>query len=208
MLHSILCTLDKNGDIVNAGIIPDSISDDGTKITLNPNFVCIGIDSKFTFPVREHTKLPVLQDFMVSYGNNYVPVYVGIRDFTFPNGEIISAQQVLPFTKEEQKFIKKYMPKIPEEQQSDFILHLNWLRDPSAVPQKYLSPIVDSKGRSKKAFVKTYINLANYQPGKPLPVYTLQDEKYVPISQTNIQLSQSDVLDKDDIINGGEYLEF
>lgn len=208
MLHSILCTLDKNRDVVNAGIIPDSISDDGTQIILNPNFVCIGIDSKFTFPVREHTKLPVLQDFMVSYGNSYVPIYFGIRDFTFPNGKLISAQQILPFTKEEQKFVKKYAANTPKEQQSNFFSHLYWLQNPSKVPEHHLSTITDSKGRSKATYVRVYVDLSSYVPGKPLQACILENGKYVPITETNIRLPQTAALDRDHILNGGEELEF
>lgn len=199
--------------LVNAGIIPDSISEDGTKISLDPNFVCIGFD-KGTFPVREHIKLSALQEFLISMQNDqtYIPIYVGANDFRFtqevqtsrksresssynyPNtrqrDDIIPAQLVLPFSKEQRKYIKKFIQELHQNGPSSqltpqdiaFIEHLNWLRDPSAIPEKYLTGTPE-KGK-KKTFQPTYINIGEYVPGTPLQIYTLSnDGEYVPVKR-------------------------
>lgn len=184
ILNSLISNLGNNSDIVNAGIIPDSISDDGTKITLNPNFVCLGLDTKLTFPVREHIKLSILKDFLVSLqnGNEYIPIYEGNEDFKFSNGRNISAQQILPFTKEQEKLLKKVSATQPEGKNKDFILHLNWLRDSSKVPEKFKSTIIDSKGRMKKIFIPKYVNLEEYEPDKELSIYIKINDEFVRIT--------------------------
>mgnify|MGYP006880104505 FL=1 len=213
ILNSLISNLDNSSDIINAGIIPDSVLDDGTQIMLNPNFVCLGLDTKLTFPVREHIKLNVLKDFLVSLqnGNEYIPIYEGKSDFTFPSGEIISAQQILPFTKEQEKMLKKAVAANPNGLNKDFILHLNWLRDSSKVPEKFKSTIIDDKGRKKKSFIRTYVNLGEYEPGKPLQVYIKKDNEYVKIP-SEIKKSFSTCIDSNkkemqEYPNGGDDIE-
>ena len=206
MLNALISNLRNNPDIVNAGIIPDSISKNGAQIQLNPDFVGIGIDTKLTFPVREHVKLSVLKDFLVSLqnGNEYIPIYEGIQDFTFPDGKLISAQQILPFTKEQEKLLKKVVASTSGKENEDFILHLNWLRDSSKIPDKYKSTIIDKKGRNKKFFVRKYVNLDEYTPNKPLQIYVKDQDQFIPINKTQVKMSSPNVSVYN---NGGEDIE-
>lgn len=206
MLNALISNLQNNPDIINAGIIPDAILEDGNKIQLNPNFVGIGVDTKLTFPVREHIKLSVFKDFLVSLqnGNEYIPIYEGIQDFTFPDGKLISAQQILPFTKEQEKLLKKVVSVTPDKENKDFILHMNWLRDSSNIPDKYKSTIIDKKGRNKKSFVRKYVNLQEYTPNKPLQIYVKDQDQFIPINKTQVKMSSSNVSVYN---NGGEDIE-
>ena len=241
-LLSTLSTLDalntdkKDKKIVNAGIIPDSISKDGTKIFLNPNFVCIGFDANLTFPVREHLKLSALQEFLISLqnGQNYVPIYIGDKDFKFnkttqtPNKEqintnytssnseegIISAQRILPFSKEQEKYLKKFIQELQKKgydtlsaKEISFIEHLNWLRDSSAVPEKYLIETTNEKGKKIRIFQHTYINISEYiGPETPLQIYTLSNEgQYIPVKSVNTQFHTSRTNISNKKIGGSEF---
>ena len=173
ILNGLIYNLDNNRDIINAGIIPDSISKDGTGIYLNPNFIVLGLDTKLTFPVREHIKLSVLKDFLGALqddNNIFVPLYDGYNDFKYTNGDIITAQQVLPTTKEFEKTVRKLALANPS---SDLINHLYWLINPSKTPEKYKAKETNSKGKTKKSYVRRYVNLSEYELDKPLRIFLL-----------------------------------
>lgn len=129
----------------NVGIIPNQISEDGYHVTIDTKLPCLGFDANLTFPVRTHIKMSTLQDYLncLNLRNTFIRVYEGYRDFTYPdsNHTPITAQLVLPFSKESSNFINKFTKSMlsgkTNPQNMDLILHLNWLKRPSAIPQKY-----------------------------------------------------------------------
>lgn len=192
ILNGLIYNLDNNRDIINAGIIPDSISKDGTEIYLNPNFICLGLDTKLTFPVREHIKLSVLKDFLGALqddNNIFVPLYDGYNDFTYNNGDIITAQQVLPTTKDFEKTVRKLALANPS---SDLINHLYWLINPSKTPEKYKAKETNSKGKTKKSYVRRYVNLSEYELDKHLQIYVFRDNKYITMQESGLTFSDLD----------------
>ena len=107
--------------------------------------------------------------------------------------------------------LKKAVAANPNGLNKDFILHLNWLRDSSKVPEKFKSTIIDDKGRKKKSFIRTYVNLGEYEPDKPLQVYIRKDNKYVKIP-SEIKKSFSTCIDSNkkemqEYPNGGDDIE-
>lgn len=130
----------------NVGIIPNQISEDGYSVIINNKLPCLGFDANLTFPVRTHIRLSSLQNFLNSLNlkNTFLRIYEGYRDFTYPGSENtpISAQLVLPFSKESAKYIKKSIKEIfsgkVDPKTADLLLHLNWLKDQTnATPRKY-----------------------------------------------------------------------
>lgn len=193
VLNALVYNFSNNEDIVNAGIIPDNVSEDGSKIFLNPNFICIGIDSKLTFPVTEHIKLSALKDFLCALQdgeNAFVPLYEGHNDFTYKDGQLIKAQQIFPTNKEFEKTVRKLSRELP----SNLTNHLAWNLKPKNVPDKHKASCVNSKGKTEKSFVRRYINLADFDFEKslPLPVYVLKDDKYIPVTKSNYTFSALD----------------
>ena len=197
VLNALVYNLSNNEDIVNAGIIPDNVSEDGSEIFLNPNFICIGIDSKLTFPVTEHVKLSVLKDFLCALQgdeNVFIPLYEGHNDFTYKDGQFIKAQQIFPTTKEFEKTVRKLNRELP----SNLINHLAWNLKPKKVPDKYKASFVNSKGKTEKNFVRRYINLADYNFDKSqiaqasVPVYILKDDKYIQVTESDYTFSTID----------------
>lgn len=203
ILNALICNLDTNKEIVNAGIIPDSTSSDGMQITINSDFVCLGIDSPaLNHSIKVHAKSYIIKDFLcqiqedaiisndassqIPKDSAFIPLYEGNGDFAFSNGKLMTTPFVYPFTKEEKKFIMQLSNSNPE---NDFFKHMFWITKPSKVPDKYMSSYEDSKGRIKKCFKRRYINLIDYEPGKPLVVY-VQDNKnqYIPASESGLTL--------------------
>lgn len=200
----------KDEDIVNAGIIPDEVSEDGAKISLNPNFICLGIDSKFTFPITEHIKLSVLKDFLSALQGNenlFVPLYEGHNDFTYEDGQLIKAQQIFPATKEFEKSVRELTRKSP----SNLVNHLAWNFNSKSVPDIHKASFVNSKGKTKKRYIRRYINLADYNFDKSLsaqtqlPIYILEDEKYIPVEESGYTFSNIDSIIQE---NGDDPIEF
>ena len=130
----------------NVGIIPNQISEDGYSVIIDNKLPCLGFDANLTFPVRTHIKLSTLQEYLNSLKlkNTFLRIYEGYKDFTYQDSEStpISAQLVLPFSKESTKYIKKAMKDISsgkvDPKNADLLLHLNWLKgQTNATPRKY-----------------------------------------------------------------------
>lgn len=191
VLNGLVYNLSNNSEIVNAGVIPDYVTEDGKEIFLNSNFICIGIDAKLTFPVTEHIKLSVLKDFLCTLqgdGNAFVPLYEGHNDFTYQDGKFIKAQQIFPTNKEFEKAVRK----LNKESGSDLINHLAWNIKPNNIPDKFKASEVNSKGKTKKSYVRRFINLADYDPYMPLPIYIFKDDKYIRMKKSSYTFSTID----------------
>lgn len=175
-------------NVVNAGIIPDNISQKGNCAFLDPNSICLGLDAKFTFPVTEHIKLSVLKDFLYALHDGtdiFVPLYEGHGDFTYKDGQFITAQQIFPTFKEYEKIVRKLSTN--NRSSNPLVDHLYWLIKPSNVPDKYKASEINPKnGKTKKQFYRRYINLAEHRLGQPFQIYVLKDKKYIPVQESNI----------------------
>lgn len=192
ILCGLVYNLQNNADIVNAGIIPDGISENGSEIYLNPNFICLGLDAKLTFPVTEHIKLSVLIEFLEQLNETediFIPLYEGHNDFTYKSGTHIAAQQIFPTTKEFEKTLRKLAASNPS---SKLVSHLNWLIKPSNVPEEHKASEVNAKGKTKKRYLRRYVNLSEYEEDKPLQIYIFKDDKYIPIQESGITFSGLD----------------
>ena len=193
IINALICNINDNNQIVNAGIIPDKISKDGTHIKqLDPNLVYIGLDTNLTFPVRVHILFSNFKNFLLTLkdGDVFVPLYEGAKDFTYPNGDNFPAQRVMPFSKNQEKFIKKFVASNSTGISNDFALHLNWLRDSSCIPDKFKASKEDFKGRIKKFYVRKFINLNEYEIGKPLSIYVNENGKYIKLSDSGYIFSK------------------
>ena len=160
ILNGLIANLGNNKEIVNCGIIPDSILPDNSAIIVNSNLICIGLDvKKLSFPVREHVILPALKEFLTSLqnGNEFIPIYEGNDDLKFPDGRNISAQQILPISKEQEKLLRKSYKELNGFLNSGFVEHMYWLQNPKSVPEKFQTIYKDAKGRMKLKYVKKYV---------------------------------------------------
>lgn len=186
-LSALITTIESNSEIVNSGIIPTSYSDDRTHISLE-NFVGIGIDTKLTYPVREHISLTFLKDFVTSYtGSSIVPIYEGANDFQDPFGmNFVSAQLVLPFSQKQIDLLKRkiklndYSP-----YNKEFIQHMYFLSNSKKIPDSFITEVPQTNKKKKKVFERKYVDLSSGQ------LYSLtKDGKYEeikPISKKGIK---------------------
>lgn len=188
-LSALITNIETNSEIVNSGIIPTSYSHDRTHINLE-NFVGIGIDTKLTYPVREHISLTFLKDFVTSYtGSSIVPIYEGAKDFKDPFGSsnsFVSAQLVLPFTQKQLDLLKR---KIKLDDYSPynkaFIQHMYFLSNSKKIPDSFVKEDLPNNKKNKRIFQRKYVDLSSGQ------LYTLTKEgKYEeikPISKKGIK---------------------
>ena len=187
---------EKSQNLINAGIIPNSKSKKGTNIFLDPNSICLGIDSKLTFPVTAHMKLSVLKDFFHTLHNSkdiFVPLYEGHNDFTYKNGDFIATQQIFPTSKEFEATVRKLSKNsIPP---NNLVDHLYWLIQPKKVPEKYKASEVNPKtGKTKKIFYRRYINLSEHKLNQPFQIYVLKDDKYIPVQESGLTFPDIDCI--------------
>ena len=168
-LSALITDIESNTEIVNAGIIPTSYSNDKTHIDL-PCFVGIGIDTKLTYPVREHISLNFLKSFVESYtGSSKIPIYEGANDFSNPfdsSDSFVSAQLVLPFSAKQIELLKR---KIKLNDYSpfnkNFIQHMYFLSNPQKIPESFATKQPTSSGKRKKksTFERKYVDLNDGQ---------------------------------------------
>ncbi len=164
-LSALITDIESNPEIINAGIIPTSFSKDKTHINL-PHLVGIGIDTKLTYPVREHISLNFLKSFVESYtGSSKIPIYEGAQDFSNPfgsNESFVSAQLVLPFSSKQIELLKR---KIKLNDYSpfnkNFIQHMYFLANPQKVPESFSTkePVSSSRKKKKLTFERKYVDL-------------------------------------------------
>lgn len=134
--------LDKGNSKINWGYIPEE-DENGNSIQRNKRMILIGIDFEgFNFPIRVHCGRNELLDLVKKYtGKDKIPVYSGENDWSVESqyGETfdMTAQVIAPFDKFKRKFISQKVKTItPEETNADYLLHLNWMINPSQVPEK------------------------------------------------------------------------
>lgn len=168
-LSALITDIESNTEIVNAGLIPTSYSKDKTHVNL-PYLVGIGIDTKLTYPVREHISLIFLRDFVKSStGSSIIPIYEGAQDFSNPFGgedSFVSAQLVLPFSSKQLELLKRkvrtndYSP-----YNKNFIQHMYFLANPQKIPDSFISEKqITSKTKKKKSlFKRRYVDLDDGQ---------------------------------------------
>lgn len=159
----------------NAGVILDSISDDGTKAEL-PGFIGIGVDAGLTSPAKIHMKKYVLMDFLNSIdGNTIVPIYEGLEDFNNTNSPL-----VLPLTDKHRTILKKANRNLSNYKNPNYIAHLSFT-DSKHAPYHLKSSHFDSLGRETKTFERRYIDL------KTGDIYEKKNDVYVKVEPKVMQ---------------------
>lgn len=170
--ESINCLVStiKGFDIfANAGVILESVSDDGTKAEL-PGFIGIGVDAGLTAPAKIHMKKYVLMDFLKSIdGDTIVPVYEGLDDFENTNSPL-----VLPLTDKHRTILKKANRNLSNYKNPKYISHLAFV-DSKHIPEHLKSSYFDSLGREKKIFKRRYVDL------KTGDIYEKKNDVYVKV---------------------------
>lgn len=137
----------------NAGIILDSISEDGTHSDFR-NFVGIGIDASLSYPARIHMKRYTLVDFLNSInGNAMVPIYAGSEDFAN-----LPVPLILPLTDKHRSILKKATKNLSKYKNPNLIAHLGFV-DSKHTPEHLRTTSFDSRGRVVKFFEKRYVDL-------------------------------------------------
>lgn len=112
----------------------------------------------FIFFIKLSTLLEYLNS--LNLKDTFLRIYEGYRDFTYPGSENntpISAQLVLPFSKDSANYIKKSTKRIfsgkANPETADLLLHLNWLKDQTpATPKKYKSESVTPTRKKRVLF--------------------------------------------------------
>lgn len=182
-INALLISMD-NPDIEgfpNVGIIPDSISEDGTHAEFSTSTIGIGVDAGLSFPVRAHDKFDVAVDFLKSIqGTTYMRIFEGADDFTyFPNFEKISktikSHLIFPLTKEYKSILKKASKDPNCRANPKLVAHLNFT-DSKHVPEHLKTSVFDQNGREKKILVPRYVNLETGD------LYTKSNDTYIKIS--------------------------
>jgi hypothetical protein len=164
----------------NAGIILDSISEDGTHSDLC-SFVGIGIDAGLSFPARIHMKRYTLLDFLNSVnGNAVVPIYAGSEDFAN-----ISVPLILPLTDKHRTTLKKATKNLSKYKNPNFIAHLGFV-DSKHTPEHLRTTSFDSRGRTVKSFEKKYIDLETGD------IYQKSDDTYEKVAPKVFQRKGED----------------
>lgn len=138
----ITSLLDKEPNKINWGYIPEQ-EETRNSIERNRRMILIGVDFEgFNFPIRLHCSRAELLDLVQNYtGKTEIPVYRGDNDWSveteYEEKFDMTAQVIAPFDKMKRKFIKQKVQEItPETQNFDYLLHLNWMINPSKVPDK------------------------------------------------------------------------
>lgn len=177
-LSALIINVESNPQIINAGIIPDSYSDDKSHVNLG-RFVGLGIDANLTYPVREHVSLNFLKDFAISYqGSSILPIYEGADDFKDPintyDSSFVSAQLVLPFSVKQSELLKKIIKSNGySKYNKNFIQHMYFLKNSKRLPDSFLTEKISPNGKVKKVFERKYVDLETGQ------IYTMdKDGKY------------------------------
>ena len=146
-------------ELLNAGVILNNISDDGT--FSNPSVqLGIRLDAGLSFPVRVHVRLDVIKDFLKSInGNAIVPIYEGADDFCNPiTGKTLPAHIVLSMNDKQKTIIKKHQKAASSMANPNFVSHLCMIDSkhiPDHLKTEYLSP----NKKIKKQFERRYIDL-------------------------------------------------
>lgn len=134
--------LDKNTAEMNWGYIPEQ-EENWNSIQRNKRMILLGVDFEgFNFPIKVHCSRKELLELVQQYtGKDEIPLYRGDEDWQVESqyGEAfdMTAQVIAPFDKFKRKFINQKMKTlIPEEKNANYLLHLNWMINPSQVPEK------------------------------------------------------------------------
>ncbi len=141
--HALIPTLlDKESSRINWGYIPEE-EENKNSIQRNKRMILMGIDFEgFNFPIRVHCSRNDLLNLVKEYtGKDEIPVYRGEEDWKvetqYDEAFDMTAQVVVPFDKYKRKFVTQKVKNLtPDERNSDYLLHLNWMINPSQVPSK------------------------------------------------------------------------
>ncbi len=133
--------LDKDSSKINWGYIPEEAN--GNSIERNKRMILIGVDFEgLNFPIRIHCGRNEILDLVKKYtGKDEIPVYRGDEDWKVESqyGEKfdMTAQVIANLDKFKRKFISQKIKTItPEERNADYLLHLNWMINPSQIPER------------------------------------------------------------------------
>ena len=189
-INSLIASIENStsSNFVNAGVIPDKISPDGTIAELPYSSIGIGIDAGLTSPVRIHIRRDVLTDFLKSInGHTIVPIYEGASDFNqLGTNTPISTHLVTPITDKHKEVIKKVSKKISTYKNPKLVAHLCF-SDTKHTPEHLQSIQIDSRGKTKKTFITRYVNLESGI------IYTKSNDTYEKVTpNTSIKGGNSD----------------
>ncbi len=116
----------------------------------------------YNMPLALHTSRDLVLDFLKSsQGNTMFPVYCSYDDFKLGEGEILSAQILVPLPKEIDKEIEIACGKTTSrDRYRKTIEHLNYLRKNGKMPNHMLTE--EGVGKNKKRrYVRKYVDLGD-----------------------------------------------
>lgn len=171
-IDSLVALITSGKDLSNAGIIPDSISEDGTKAEIG-RVTGIGMDPALTSSIRVHTSKKSILDFLEEFTHSSImPVYEGMEDF-----EGISTQAVAPFTKNLSKYLKTLMKSPDLSPKAQRYISRIYSLSTRKIPEHLCEATYSSTGKKKKkpVFKRRYVDLKTGQ------LYYLENGIYSPI---------------------------
>lgn len=183
-INSLIISID-NPDISgfpNVGIIPDSISPDGTHAKFSKSTIGFGFDAGLILPPRQHAKFDITADFLKTmHGDTYMRIFEGADDFTYPPSlemempyRTLTSHLIFPLTKEYKSILKKAAKDPNCRADPRLIAHLNFT-DSKHVPEHLKTKIIDEHGKVKFVFLPRYVDLATGE------LYTKVNDTYVKI---------------------------
>ena len=166
-------------DFVNAGIILDTISKDGTFVQI-PSVIGIGFDAGLTSPVRVHVRKDVLLEHLKSlHGNSMIPIYAGSKDFNDPlTQKPLPVHIVSPMTDKHVSMLKKASKNLKDYKNPNLVAHLGFLN--SKFPPMHLRPASSTKKNKKPQPLQTkYVDL---ETGL---IHVKENDTYIPVIPTD-----------------------
>ena len=171
-IDSIIALICSGKDMQNAGIIPDSISADGTTAKID-RITGIGLDPALTSAVQVHTSKKSIIEFLDEFTHSsMMPVYEGMEDF-----EGVSIQAVAPFSKNLSKYLKTLVKSPDLSPQAQKYVSRIYSLSTRKVPDHLCEDAYSSTGRKKKKpiFNRRYVDL---RTGR---LYRFEKGNYIPI---------------------------